>query len=404
MSGHSKQTDPPVRFAVIGCGMLAQATHLPNLAASNKTALQLCCDVEPGILDMCRTKWNVPHVTDDFAEAVNHPEVDAICLATTPRIRKEVIALAAAAGKPVYTEKPLATDLREAYDIREIVRDSGIPLCVGHNRRSSPAMLDAHRIFRRHMTDPQPCPWRFDREGPDHRPKVDGDGAPQFTCRINDDWYSWKGRAFEANQFSHGRLLHEMTHFVDLANWFFEATPVEAVALEPNQLNHAAIITYDNGAVATISMSGNGTFDYPKELYELTGNAGFIAIDHMLEVRTAGISDAPRVQRYEIRHDFFPDVGVEGGLHGFLAKQRAAEQRAEAEGVDAFRYAPFSDKGHARQLDRFADEIRGRGPVVCGVDDAILATETCFAAVRAAKMKRAVTLADVRRAQRAGVA
>ena len=41
----------------------------------------------------------------------------------------------------------------------------GIPFCVGHNRRSSPAMLDAHRIFRQHMTHPKTCPWRWRREG-----------------------------------------------------------------------------------------------------------------------------------------------------------------------------------------------------------------------------------------------
>ena len=386
----------PVRFAVIGCGALAKLQHLPNLAASRKATLQLCCDLDESALTECRERWGVPHTTTDLAEAVNHPEVDAICLATTEELRKEPIALAAEAGKPVYTEKPLARSLSEAYEIRDIVHRSGIPFCVGHNRRSSPAMVEAHRIFRDHMENPQPCPWRFDREGPELRPQLDCDGAPGFTCRINDDWYSWKARGLNPERCFPGPMLYEMTHFVDLANWFISAQPVEAVALDVNMLNHGAIITYDNGSIATITMSASGTFGYPKELYEITGNAGFVAVDHMLEVRTGGIANVPDARHYPLQRDPFPELGRDGGLSGWMAKHRAAERRATDEGGDAFQYAPFADKGHAHQLDRFVDEMRGEGAVVCGVDDSILATEVCFTAIEAAHTKRAVRVEEVR--------
>lgn len=257
-------------------------------------------------------------------------------------------------------------------------------------------MLDAHRIFRDHMEQPQPCPWRYDRLGPERRPQVDGDAAPQFVCRINDDWYSWKAYGTDASSDVHGRLLHEMTHFVDLANWFLAAEPVEVVAVGPNRLNEAAIVTYDNGAVATISMSGNGSWGYPKELYEICGNGGFIAIDHMLEVRTGGIAGVAPVRRYPLRVDAFPEIGAEGGLHGWLAKQRAAEQRAVEEHTHAYAFSSRPDKGHAGQLERFVDQIRGRGEVVCGIDAAILATEVCFAAVLSAREKRPVRVEEVR--------
>ena len=72
-----------------------------------------------------------------------------ICLATTEKLRLPVIALAAEAGKPVYVEKPLATTLEEMREIQRVVHAAAIPFCVGHNRRASPAMIDAQRIFRR---------------------------------------------------------------------------------------------------------------------------------------------------------------------------------------------------------------------------------------------------------------
>jgi predicted GH43/DUF377 family glycosyl hydrolase len=93
--------------------------------------------------------------TDDFRN------FEVICLTTTEKMRLPVIQAAAAAGKPVYTEKPLARGMDEVYAIQKIVRESGIPFCVGHNRRASPAMIAAHSIFRAHMRHPVQCPWRF---------------------------------------------------------------------------------------------------------------------------------------------------------------------------------------------------------------------------------------------------
>jgi len=36
-----------LNFAVIGCGMLAQSQHLPNIVSSPYAALRLCCDSDP---------------------------------------------------------------------------------------------------------------------------------------------------------------------------------------------------------------------------------------------------------------------------------------------------------------------------------------------------------------------
>ena len=181
----------PMNFAVIGCGMLARSQHIPNIACSPKTVLHTCCDISDAALEECRDVHNALNISKDWRSAIANPEVEAICLVTTPELRLEVIREAAAAGKPVYCEKPLANSLEEVYEIQNIVKDSGINFCVGHNRRSSPAMKDAHRIFREHMENPKPCAWRYDREGQD-RPHIDGNGVAAMSVRINDDWYSWQ--------------------------------------------------------------------------------------------------------------------------------------------------------------------------------------------------------------------
>lgn len=385
--------DAPMNFAVIGCGMLARSQHIPNIAASKKTVLHTCCDLDDKALDECKKVHGALHVTKDYIAAINDPEVQAICIATTEKMRLPLIEAAAQAGKPVYCEKPLARSLEEIYKIQKVVHDSGIPFCVGHNRRCSPAMIDAHRIFRSHMENPLPCPWRFDREGAT-RPEIKGNGTAGMSVRINDDWFSWKLWVFDRQQAPHGPMLFEMTHFTDLCNWFLAARPTEVAAMETGMLNHGIIIKYETGEIATLSMCANGTFGYPKELYEMFGNGGAVVVDHMVEVRTAGVADAPAKKTYPLLKDKHPSVGAEGGISGWLAKKLAACQEAAATGDQMKQFTAEPDKGHAHAIDMFVDEIRGIGPVVCGVDSAVSATQVAFAAIKSAHENRMVKIEE----------
>lgn len=381
-------------FAVIGCGMLAQGQHLPNIVSSSNMDLHTCCDLSREALQTCREQFHPIKTTTNYREAINDPAVDAICLATSEALRLPVIELAAAANKPVFTEKPLAATLGEALAIADVVRASGIPLCVGHNRRCAPAMIDAHRIFRDHMKNPQRSEWRWERDG-ESRPHRPEEGVPAVLVRINDDFASWKPWVYEKEYAIHGPMLWEMTHFVDICNWFLNASPVEVCAMENGLYLSGVTIRYDSGALASIFMCANGSFGYPKELYEFMGEAGVVAVHHMMEVITAGIKGAPRRTCYPPRADSYPESGTEGGISGWLAKREAACQDAITSGDHSKVLSCEPDKGHAQLLDSFVAEIRGERDVVCGVEEALLATRTCLAAIRSAKEKKSVALEEV---------
>lgn len=382
-----------LRFAVVGCGVLARGYHIPNLVKSTKAMFHTACDLDEKSLEACRP-FNPVRFSRDWREAIAHPDVDAVCLAATEKLRLPVIEFAASLRKPVFVEKPIARELDEVYAIQRVVRKWGIPVCVGHNRRSSPAMLEAHRIFRAHMTAPKPNPWRWDREGPARVAQPD-DGVPAMSIRINDDWWSWKSWVFDKTQAPHGPMLFEMTHFTDVANWFLASEPIEVVAIETGMLTHSVIIRYASGSLATIASSANGTFGYPKELYEIMGNGGVVAIDHMLEVRTVGITDTQDRATFAMVNDRHPHVGTEGGIAGWLAKKRAAADEAVRTGDVMKQFTAEPDKGHASHIDRFVDEVRGDGPVVCGIDDAVLATRVAFAAIKSAHERRIVSMSEI---------
>lgn len=386
----------PLRFAVIGCGLMARAGHLPNLKQSKNAILQTCCDTSDEALDICRKEFAPPKITRNFQEAISDPEVDAIVVATSEKFRLPIFEAAAAARKPVYTEKPLAASWAETLRCQEIVKQSGIPFCVGHNRRASPAYVHALEIFRKHMTSPQPCPWRFNRPGWENIDVKGQDGVPSISIRINDDWRSWKAVHLTGENAEYGLLLAEMTHFVDQARLFLQSEAVRVFTMHNGILNQAVSIEFANQAMASISLFSNGTFGYPKELVEAIGNGGIVVCDHMLEVRTAGIEGEPAVTKFPFLNDRHPQVGREGGLHGWLEKKRAACDEAVAKGDPLAQFTAEPDRGHALILEEFIREIRGERTPVSPVEDAVRVTQICLAAIKSAREKRIVDVAEIK--------
>jgi len=125
------------------------------------------------------------------------------------------------------------------------------------------------------------------------------------------------------------------------------------------------------------------------------GWSGAVIVDHMLEVRTAGIAGAPARKVYPMVRDRRADLGTELGVSGCLAKRSAAFQEVLDTGDKSLMFCADADKGHAAALVRFAEQVRG-GPEVCPVDAAVDATLVAFAAVRSARENRPVTIQEVR--------
>ncbi len=379
--------------------MLARAQHIPNVLACPGTRLHTCCDLDEDVLRALRSEHPGLKTTRNYVSAVADPEVDLLVVATTEHFRIPIYEAAVAVRKPVLTEKPVAATLAEARRVRDMVVAAGIPFCVGHNRRCSPAMAEARAIFRRHMTQPQPCPWRFRRPGWERVRDVVGteEDLPSVSIRINDDWMSWKSVHLQGDNAEYGLLLSEMTHFADLARWFVDAEPRRVGVLSSGVLNHATAIEFEGGGIASIFMAGNGTFGYPKELLEAFGHGGAVIVEHMLEVRTAGIAGAPALKTYSVLNDWYPQVGTQGGLAGWVEKKRAARLESQRAGNTNWVSVAEPDKGHAAMLWAFVEEIRGLRPAqVSPVTDAVQAVEICSAAIRSFREKRFVDIAELR--------
>ena len=300
-----------VNIAVIGCGALANGAHLPTIAASANLNLQVCCDRDPVLAKNSAEKWGANRFCTDWQDVIDSDDVDMIVLCTHTNLRAAVICPALKKGIPVYTEKPMTNSREEMIQIFKANQETGVSVCVGHNRRSSPAFQEFKRLLgeaRKTRTDRISVVDR-DSEG---RELVPEEFQTQVLLRMNDDARSWKPWIFDDEQ---GIIYAEMVHLIDISLLLNTSHPVEVYAVGSSRGNFTQIITFADGSLATLQHTMVGNFDYPKELYEVTYGNVSIAMDQFVEVRQRGL------QREAFKTTFELDTGAEltelKGIDGF---------------------------------------------------------------------------------------
>ena len=84
---------------------------------------------------------------DNADDLLNDPEVNAIYIATPPDSHAEYTLKAAAVGKPVYVEKPMARTHQECLAMVEACKKADVPLYVAYYRRRLPNILKVKELI-----------------------------------------------------------------------------------------------------------------------------------------------------------------------------------------------------------------------------------------------------------------
>ncbi|HEX6007779.1 MAG TPA: Gfo/Idh/MocA family oxidoreductase [Burkholderiales bacterium] len=87
-------------------------------------------------------------LSTDLEEALADPRVEALVLATPHSLHADQIVRVAAAGKPVFCEKPLSLTRADAERAIAATKRAGIPLGVGQNKRFWPSTQALVRTVR----------------------------------------------------------------------------------------------------------------------------------------------------------------------------------------------------------------------------------------------------------------
>src|SRR5690242_6763628 len=111
-----------MRVGMIGCGSIARAhaAALRFLADDGIVQTVAAADPDPSGIDTVeQIVGGLARRYRDARELVNDPEVDAVVVITPTRWHRDNIFAVADAGKPLFTEKPLAPTYRTVCDIVE---------------------------------------------------------------------------------------------------------------------------------------------------------------------------------------------------------------------------------------------------------------------------------------------
>jgi len=135
-------------IGIVGLGGIAN-THIQ---AYRNAGLKIVggADIDEQRAKVMQEKWQLPFVTTDWRELIDHPEVRIVDI-TAPHkfeIRMPIVEYAAKKGKALFVQKPLLPYLDQARKLVEVAEQYGVPLMVNQNSVFVPAFLAMERYLR----------------------------------------------------------------------------------------------------------------------------------------------------------------------------------------------------------------------------------------------------------------
>ena len=125
-----------IALAQFGAGRIGQI-HARNVAATEGARLKYVIDVNEAAAKALAAAVGA-RVADRDA-ALGDPEVAAVIIGSSTDTHAGLIEAAARAGKAIFCEKPIDLDLQRTRACLEVVRETGVPLFIGFNRRFDPS-------------------------------------------------------------------------------------------------------------------------------------------------------------------------------------------------------------------------------------------------------------------------
>lgn len=234
-----------IRVGIIGAGYIGGVHAAVLSARDERVQVAKVHDIEPPrARQLARTSGaTVADSADELIESV-----DAVYITTLNTKHTELAVAAAAIGKHVFCEKPMATNMADALRVLEAARASQAVFQVGHNRRFAPvyAML-------RHILLEESAP---------HSAHVKMNRGEL----INPAWVSEAATT--------GGFLYETTiHMFDMMRFLFgEVAELRAYGSQHEYGevdDFSVLLKFENGIHATLCSSADASWLFPFERVEV---------------------------------------------------------------------------------------------------------------------------------------
>ena len=338
----SRHGEGKIQVGMIGMGGIARNRHVAALRAhAGQVAIRAICDADPDAVERGRADVPEADAYTDSRALLADPAIDAVLLALPNHLHLEGCRHAAAAGKHILLEKPIARTPAEADQVIAAARQAGVMLMIAHSDRYSPVFRETRRLL--------------------------DEGTLGEVIALHVDHYSnyvnppggWR-RSREL--IGGGCVMDTGIHQLDLLSWYL-GTPAEVfayAATDPARLESEVVCTavfkFAGGAIAEFFCNW-GAFRSPparirnNEGLSLFGTRGTLYVmDYETLVLASPTDDptAPRTQELKVQNTG-EWVAMWGALHRLPAYRRhPAEQRPGGEEGGGAGGGDLSQPGHRR--------------------------------------------------------
>jgi predicted dehydrogenase len=126
-----------LRAGVIGLGLIGKV-HVEAIRRVGYADVLAACEVSEELTK----SLSIERHYKNYDDLINDPEIDVIHNCTPNHLHFDVLKKVIAAGKPVFTEKPLAMDSKESLEIVRMVEAKPVPNAINFNYRMYPHIQD----------------------------------------------------------------------------------------------------------------------------------------------------------------------------------------------------------------------------------------------------------------------
>lgn len=137
----------PVDLAVVGCGYIAIAEHIPSILTSRNGRLRAVVEPRADMRALVASRFAIPVFESISAMRAASVPLQAVVICAGPLVHADLIETALSAGLHVLVEKPLCHSVTEGRRIAQAARNAARQVMVGYMRRYDDDVLTARRLL-----------------------------------------------------------------------------------------------------------------------------------------------------------------------------------------------------------------------------------------------------------------
>ena len=341
-------TDRKIRFALVGCGRIAQNHFLALQKHASRAELAGICDVNAEALAAAAKLTGAPGYAN-LNELLRNSDADIVALTTPSGLHPEQTIQIAESGRHVMTEKPMATRWSDGKRMVAACDAAGVRLfVVKQNRRNATLQLLKKAISQ----------GRFGRI---------------YMVNINVFWArpqsyydsaTWRGTW----EFDGGAFMNQASHYIDLLDWLigpieslqaYTATLARDIEVEDTGV---MCVKWRSGALGSMNVT---MLTYPKNL-----EGSITILGEKGTVRIGGVA-VNEIQHWEFAEPHPEDANV----------REVSYQTTSVYGV-----------GHPLYYDNVINVLRGEAEPETDGREGLKSLEVLIAAYLSARDGRLVSL------------